>query len=431
MFKPCFGATNQQSWQTGPKLRCLGSNRRFTTSVILLYNSVFLHPTSDIKRMNETLTQRIAQIHATPTKLVFEFAGAGSRALAWLHSVAGSSRTMLEATDRYSPPSLAELLGATPEKFVSRSTAEAMAAAAYRRAVRLSGDSTPVIGVALTATIATDRIKRGDHGCWVAVCSRAGLRCYGLTLVKGARQREGEEFLLSALVIWAIAEGCGVADQVPLDLVEGERIDRFETARPDVVAQLIDGTVQAVLVAPSGERSAEAQFQGALLSGSFNPLHQGHERLAAAATVALNLPVAFEIPIVNADKPPLAYSELERRLAQFRWRYPVLLSRARLFVQKADVFPSCTFVLGYDTAARLIDLRYYAGEAGRDAALEHIRVRGCRFLVAGRVIADDTFQTLADLPIPTGFTDLFIGLSETAFRVDLSSSAIRAQTVRQ
>ena len=47
----------------------------------------------------------IAQIHASAHKLVFEFAGAGSLALFWLHGVPGSSRTILEATDRYAPAS--------------------------------------------------------------------------------------------------------------------------------------------------------------------------------------------------------------------------------------------------------------------------------------------------------------------------------------
>jgi hypothetical protein len=69
---------------------------------------------------------------------VFEFAGAGSLALFWLHGVPGSSRTVLEATDRYASASLAELLGRAPEQFVARETAAAMASAAYRRANRLA-----------------------------------------------------------------------------------------------------------------------------------------------------------------------------------------------------------------------------------------------------------------------------------------------------
>jgi hypothetical protein len=56
-------------------------------------------------------------------KLVYEFTGAGSLALSWLHSVGGSSRLLLEACDRYSPGSLAELLGHAPAKAVSADVA--------------------------------------------------------------------------------------------------------------------------------------------------------------------------------------------------------------------------------------------------------------------------------------------------------------------
>src|SRR5204863_5252995 len=113
----------------------------------------------------------------------------------------------------------------------------------------------------------------------------------------------------------------------------------------------------------------------------------------------------------NADKAPLGYAEIERRLAQFRWRYPVVLSRAALFVEKAKLFPGCIFVLGYDTAARLVDPRYYGGESARDAALEAIRAQGCRFLVAGRV-QDGAFRTLGHIAIPADARDMFIELPE-------------------
>jgi len=181
-----------------------------------------------------------------------------------------------------------------------------------------------------------------------------------------------------------------------------------------------------VTVTPEGDMQADVPVSGGLLSGSFNPLHAGHEQLAQAAAVFLGQPVAFELPVVNADKPSLGYAELERRLEQFRERATVVLSRAPLFVDKAALYPGCTFVLGYDTAARLVEPRYYSGEAGRDAALERIRAAGCRFLVAGRV-KDGVFRTLHDIGVPPAFADLFIALPEQVFRVDLSSSAIRAQ----
>jgi len=367
--------------------------------------------------------ETITSIHQTPHRLVFEFAGAGSLALFWLHSVPGSSRTVLEATDRYAAASLADLIGVTPEKFVSAATARAMAEAAYRRALRLTDGAAPCLGVACTAAIATDRVKRGDHGCSVAVYDGATLRVSRLTLAKGARDRAGEEALISLLIIRAIAEACGVAPPA-LALEPSETVEVEEEASPDPLMLLLNGDIAAVFVGKDGRICRECAPPAALLSGSFNPLHAGHEYLAQAAAVMLGTPVTFELPVLNADKPPLHYAELERRLDQFRGRYPVVLTRTPLFVQKADLFPGCTFVIGYDTALRIIDPRYYDGEAGRDAAFARIAAQRCTFLVAGRV-RDGIFRTLADIDMPPALRPLFRELPERLFRIDLSSTAIR------
>jgi hypothetical protein len=380
--------------------------------------------------VDSTLQLAIQQIHGSAHKLVLEFAGAGSLALYQLHSVAGSSRTILEATDRYASTSLVDLLGQAPEQFVSKETAIAMASQAYRRAMRLAEPGTLCLGAACTAAIATDRTRRGEDRCWIAVRDGAGVSSYGLVMIKGARDRLGEEALASQLLLRAIAEACGIAATVALATLDGEQLELARESLDDPIARLLEGAARSVLVGPDGSVAADQPIAGALLSGSFNPLHAGHERLAAAAAATLGMPVTFELPILNADKAPLGYAEIERRLAQFRWRYPVALSRAALFVDKAALFPGCVFVLGYDTAARLVDPRYYGGEAARNAALASIRSQGCRFLVAGRV-QDGAFHTLNEIAIPEGARDLFIELPEQAFRVDLSSSAIRARQVQR
>jgi hypothetical protein len=375
--------------------------------------------------LDPSLGQLIQRIHDSAHKLVFEFAGAGSQALFWLHSVAGSSRTILEATDRYAAASLADLLGGPPEQAVARETALAMADAAYRRAMRLTDGAAGNFGVGCTAAIATDRARRGADRCWIATRDRAGYRVYGLEMIKGARDRQGEEALVSRLLLRAIADASGVEDGVLLGLLDGEQLEADVIAKADPLAQLLDGTARSVIITPDGRREADAPVRGVLVSGSFNPLHVGHERLAHAASEALSLPAHFELPVLNADKPPLGYAEIERRLDQFRERYTIVLSREPLFVGKAELFPGCVFAIGYDTAERLVEPRYYGGEPGRDAALDSIRANSCRFLVAGRV-EDGVFRTLADIDIPDGFCDLFVELPERAFRIDLSSSEIRA-----
>jgi hypothetical protein len=192
----------------------------------------------------------------------------------------------------------------------------------------------------------------------------------------------------------------------------------------ELLDALMAGRVKSVTIAPDGAARGDDPPEGALLSGAFNPLHQGHEGMATAAAELTGLPVAFELAVVNADKGALAPDEIGRRAAQFAGRHTLVLSRAPLFVQKAALYPGRVFVLGYDTAARLVAPRYYGGEAGMVAALAALRDAGCSFLVAGRV-ADGRFHTLADLPVPASFATLFTPIPEASFRADVSSTELR------
>ena len=367
----------------------------------------------------------ITRLFGSGHKLVYEFTGAGSLALAWLHSVGGSSRLLLEASDRYSADSLGELLGHVPAKSVSAETAALMAHRAYRRAVRLSDGTAPCLGLACTATIATDRTKRGEHACHVAVQDRHGCTDYGVVLTKGERDRLGEESLIANLIVHALAHAADLSGAVPLDLRPGEQVVRTRAASADAVHLLLAEQVRTVTAHTDGRLTTDEPFSGALLSGSFNPLHCGHETLLRVAGKFLGMHAAYELPVVNADKPPLAPNEVERRLGQFR-RYPAILTRAPLFRDKAELFPGCTFVVGYDTAVRLVDPRYYAGPDGRDAALREIGSRGCRFLAAARPIRGEGVRTLSDAAVPHEFADLFLELPRTEFLLDLSSTELRA-----
>ena len=105
------------------------------------------------------------------------------------------------------------------------------------------------------------------------------------------------------------------------------------------------------------------------------------------------------------------------------------MTRAPTFVEKARLFPGCWFVVGQDTAERVVQERFYAGREAMLEALETLRDLGNRFLVAGR-LHDGVFVGLHQVPVPDGFEDLFQALEEEDFRKDVSSTAIR-DAVRQ
>jgi hypothetical protein len=372
----------------------------------------------------------IEKIHGSGIQIVFEFAGAGSLALDWLHAVAGSSRTILEATDRYSARSLDQLLGGVPNKVVEPRTAAAMARQAYLRACRLGDDMRPCVGVACTATIATDYAKRGEHRACVAIQTDSSVSTFDLILSKGERDRRGEEALIAMMIVNAIASAAGAAPELALNLVQQENVATESEIEADPLRLLLSGSAKLVMVYPDGRRVADdaAPTPGAVIySGSFNPLHFGHEALAAAAARVTGLPVVFELPAINAEKSALGRSDLERRLEQFLGRYPVAVTTAPLFSDKAQIFPEFIFAIGFDTAVRLVDPRFYGGsESARDQSLNQIRKQGCRILVAVRRIGEKCCAA-KDVQIPSGFGDLFMELPETEFRADISSTELRGK----
>ena len=175
---------------------------------------------------------------------------------------------------------------------------------------------------------------------------------------------------------------------------------------------------------------AGGRFAGGVLAGSFDPLHDGHRALARSAGDILESEVVFELSVFNVDKPPLARAEVDRRVAQFAGIGTLVLTRAPAFRDKARLFPGCTFVVGWDTAVRLAEPRYYDGdEAAMARALAVIRRLGCRFLVAGRV-HDGVFRSPTEIRVPEGLEDLVSPIPEAAFRHDLSSTELRLAASR-
>jgi hypothetical protein len=365
--------------------------------------------------------QLISTIHAQSRPTVITFAGAGSQALWWLHGVAGSSRTIVEALDCYSPASMQSHIGYMPAQFVSQQTAIDMAKSAYTRAIDLGYTNYP-IGLACTATIATDRIKKGEHGCWVAVCDGQFVHSYGLILQKGLRNRMGEEALISEVMIQALALHVGVHPQVTLTLAPDEQLDQLHTVYDDALSQLLVGQ-HAVIEYTHPTYHARAIHNATILSGSFNPLHDGHRALLHTAVSVTNKPGHFELSVINVDKPIIPYHMVRQRAMQFS-KPSLVLSRAPRFIDKAQLMPGSTFVLGYDTAIRLLDRKYYVNR-NIDDMFHQIANTGCSFLVAGRRMEGQAFQLFDVGSVPQRWRHLFETLDEATFRYDISSSQIR------
>lgn len=166
-------------------------------------------------RIREAL---VGRIHASPTMAVLAVTGGGVACVVDLLSVGGASRTVLEVIVPYAPTALADLLGAPPAQSSAAATAAAMAQACLRRAQSLREDTDavgPVVGVACTAALVSDRPKRGPHRGHVALSGPAATTVWTLTLDKGRRGRQGEDRVVSDVVLAALAVGCGFEHDSP------------------------------------------------------------------------------------------------------------------------------------------------------------------------------------------------------------------------
>ena len=206
--------------------------------------------------MDRDIQDIIVKLHGTPHKSVLAAAGAGSGAMSWLLGVSGASRTLLETLVPYGRLSMIDLVGEEPSQYVSPQNAKDMARACYRRGLKLLDDDSPVVGVACTATIATDYTKRGDHRACIATWDEAGVTSYNLKLDKGKRDRIGEEEVVSRLLIQAMAQAFGVEADIDVGFTEMEIpiIDSVQHESP--VQRLLSGEIELVMVSELGEVSS-------------------------------------------------------------------------------------------------------------------------------------------------------------------------------
>ena len=376
--------------------------------------------------------QLISALHASGRKAALAITGGGSGAVGELLRVPGGSRLLIEAQIPYDAEALAAFLGFAPAQACSSDTAIAMARTARARAARLMPAGADLVGLGATAALVSDRPRKGEHRFHIAFANAAGAAHCTCVLAKGRRDRAAEEDLVSrAIVLW-LARACGITASPPKSLFDAdehyaESVVVAEAA-VDTVDRLLAGDLDRVTVQPDGQMMLSAPQPSVLFPGSFNPMHEGHVLLARVAEELRQQPLAFEISVTNVDKPPLLGETVRHRLAQFAWKSPVELTRAPTFLEKSRLFPGATFVIGADTAERLFGPKYYGDdETLMHVALGEIANSGASFLVAVRIDTAGRVRALNDIPVPRRYADLFTEIPEHLFRVDTSSSEIRAR----
>ena len=283
-----------------------------------------------------------------------------------------------------------------------------LAMQAYQRSRRLA-DSEELFGLACTASLRSSKPKRGPHRAHIALQTPQKTIHWELDFQKGELSRDGEERRLADVVVSSLLSGLDVAEDstlAPADL---------EVATRDLSDLLLD------------RRAHVNKSANAFLPGSFNPLHRGHRMMKQIAEKTLGREVQYELCIHNVDKATLNYIELRNRVEQFA-PGEYVLTNAPKFVDKATDLnndSSATFVIGVDTLKRIVSPTYYGDQVTlRDDSIKELLRVGTKFLVFGRV-EKGRFITLDDIEIPNELKAMCLGISETVFRDDISSTELR------
>ena len=357
----------------------------------------------------------IRSIHDGPFKLVFVSSGGGSSAISDLLKVPGASQTILESYIPYSRESMDEYLGIKPSYYCGLQTTINMAVTAYTRSKRLAPgvDPSHLLGVAVTATLSTTYEKLGSHRFFVCIHGLNATHVISCYLTKGKRTRENEEKLVTECLESLIGIVCGVGNQLP-KLTQQIHYEVI-SAKPEWHA--LENKEITILPGDLGPSKL-------IFPGTFNPLHEGHRKMQEIAEKKVNIPATYEVSITNVEKTSLSYFEIQKLLDQFTSDDRRVLTNAPTFADKVRIFNDSTFILGMDTLIRIFDKKFCESEKVFRETLEEFDISNARFLVFGRQI-EDTYKTLNELSIPPKLRDRFVGISESEFRLDISSREIK------
>ncbi|EFC44686.1 predicted protein [Naegleria gruberi] len=333
------------------------------------------------------------------------------------------------------------------------------------------------IGIGCTGAIRSKTPKKGKHQAFIAVNimnseGKVVNKTYHLILEKDRREREEEECLISSLILKLLIENSlphnikTIAENQQLIsefensfnslLFDSEKISErewtedcwdFNMEKPLVGLYTFDG-VNTFKLGHSESNSIlkDENMNYIIFPGSFNPLHIGHVKLMERAREialshmnsyqqAVGLQSLFEISVQNVDKKGIDEMTVTQRLEDMKAvtsNFSCIVTKAPLFNQKVTLFNRETklfIVIGADTAIRIVDKKYYNNsESEMINALLSFKKENCQFLVGGRLDQKEKqhFLTMEKIQVPSGFQDLFVEIPD--FRVDISSSELRANT---
>lgn len=145
-----------------------------------------------------------------------------------------------------------------------------------------------VMGFSCNAALVTSKEKKGNHKAFLVVWTAIKVYSCNLILSRGKRSREEEENILTQLILNMIARCSNIHESLllPISLIHSE--DSLSENSIDFL-NYYDQLNQEKIPYFRIQKTADIltgnshNSKGLILSGSFNPLHEGHLQLIEAA----------------------------------------------------------------------------------------------------------------------------------------------------
>lgn len=375
-------------------------------------------------------------------------AGAGLQKRLW--DVPGCSSFLVGCEFPYDTRKTEKILGHKPESFVSKETSIELAMAAYMEAYNPNDNVDDVIGIGLTASVASLKAHRGEHRVIVTAISNKKCITKSVVIQKGdasyrAADGEiadelGELVLLEVLGLPAVASSNINSNLLEshTEEISNEDLINLIMKRPYVKADGSRGLYERPLLDRiyhkldgTTEESKIPSHRVIFNPGTFNPLHFGHVEAANAARNSRINDIGFDVDLIYTTcinplhKSQATAAELLQKISQMKGKNFLLTKDDGLFLDKARANPDAGFVLGADALLNMLNPKWYNDPSDIDKMLEEIQNLNAEFYIIGRVV-DGKFITLADIKKTYPIIDRYcFQFSSVPGRWDISSTELR------